>query len=55
MDMNDSITPLLTREAKVPPIFLNPSDLGGTDTAGKIFTMGIRLKTDDVIVVVVHI
>lgn len=48
MEMNDSMTPILTAEAKTPPIFVNPFDLGGTESAGKIFTMGVRVKTDKV-------
>lgn len=48
MDMNDSVTPLLTIDAQDPPIFVNPIDLGGADAAGKIFTMGVRIKSDQV-------
>lgn len=46
--MNESLTPVLTMEAKIPPLFMNPSDLGGTETAGKIFTLGVRLKSEAV-------
>lgn len=48
MDMNDSMTPLLTRDSRDAPILLHPIDLGGADAAGKIFTMGVRLKSDQV-------
>lgn len=48
MGMNESITPILVIEAKIPPIFVNPSDLGGAESAGKVFTMGVRIKTENV-------
>lgn len=44
-EMNASMKPVLTREASVPPIMFNPSDLGGEETAGQVFTMGVRVKS----------
>lgn len=44
-EMNMSMKPVLTREALVPPILLNPSDLGGEETSGEVFTMGVRVKS----------
>lgn len=44
-EMNETIKPVLTREAKVPPILLNPNELGGEETGGQVFTMGVRVKS----------
>lgn len=44
-EMNESVKPVLTREATVPPIMFNPSDLGGEETGGQVFTMGVRVKS----------
>lgn len=43
-----STSPILTLDAKVPPILVNPDQLGGPEAAGQIFTMGVRLKTEQV-------
>lgn len=43
--LNDSIKPIVQKIAKEPPIMINPDQLGGSEAAGKTFTMGIRLKT----------
>lgn len=47
--LNDSIAPIIKRPVKEPPALINPDDLGGSNAAGKIFTMGVRLKSKDVI------
>lgn len=30
---------------KQPPFYINPSDLGGEQSAGRIFTLGVRVRT----------
>lgn len=47
-EMNESMKPVFTREATVPPIMFNPSDLGGEETGGQVFTMGVRVKSNKV-------
>lgn len=51
-EMNVSMKPVLTREAKIPPIMLNPTDLGGEETSGQVYTMGVRVKSKAVSYVV---
>lgn len=46
--LNDSITPMIRRTAKEPPITLNPDELGGEAAARHVFTMGMRLKSPEV-------
>lgn len=46
--LNDSVTPIIRRTAKEPPITLSPDELGGKAAARKIFTMGVRLKSPEV-------
>lgn len=46
--LNDSVTPIIRRTAKEPPISLNPEDLGGEAAARHVFTMGVRLKSKEV-------
>lgn len=46
--LNDSVTPLIRRTAKVPPMTLSPDELGGEAAAQHKFTMGVRLKSPDV-------
>jgi len=45
--LNDSISPIVKKKAVKPPALINPPDLGGNTAAGKMFTIGIRLKTAD--------
>lgn len=47
MEIN-ATKPLLTIESKSPPIFVNPVELGGVEAAFKIFTLGVRLKSEHV-------
>lgn len=47
LEMNESLTPVLTMDAKIPPLFLNPTELSGW-TAGTVYTLGVRLKSDAV-------
>lgn len=47
MEIN-STKPVLIIQAKSPPIFLNPDDLGGEEAALKVFTLGVRLKSEHV-------
>lgn len=44
-EINESMTPVLKRETALPPILINPSDLGGEETAGEVYTMGVRVKS----------
>lgn len=46
--LNDTTTPIVRVTAKSPPILINPEDLGGSTAAGKLFTVGIRLKSTKV-------
>jgi hypothetical protein len=32
-------------DGSTPPILVNPDRLGGADAVGKVFTIGVRLKT----------
>lgn len=48
VEMNQNLTPVIVMEAKQPPLFLNPSDLGGSETSGHVYTMGVRLKSEKV-------
>lgn len=43
--LNNTVTPILKLQAKVPPLFVSPDDLGGEITAGQIFTLGVRVRT----------
>lgn len=45
MELNESLTPIVTIDTKAPPVLLNPDMLGGASAAGKIFTAGVRVKT----------
>jgi hypothetical protein len=38
--------PVAIVESATPPIFIHPSHLGGESSAGKVFTIGLRLKTN---------
>lgn len=40
--------PLAILEAESPPILVHPKDLGGSLSAGQVFNIGVRLKTDQV-------
>jgi hypothetical protein len=42
---NETTEPFMKLESKSPPISINPNDLGGLVSAGKVFTIGVRLKT----------
>lgn len=46
--LNDTVTPVIRKRVKEPPVLINPEDLGGNVAAGKIFTMGIRLRSEKV-------
>lgn len=46
--MKDELKPILTRTASIPPFMINPIDLGGVETAGKVFTFGVRSKSAEV-------
>lgn len=43
--------PLAILEAEFPPILVHPKDLGGALSAGQVFNIGVRLKTQQVRVV----
>lgn len=49
--VNKTIPPLVTLDSKEPPILLNPDRLAGL-LAESMFTVGVRLKTVDVIFLV---
>ena len=40
--------PIIIKEADQPPIQVHPSDLGGVLSAGQVFNIGVRLKTEKV-------
>lgn len=40
--------PVAIVESKTPPILIHPMHLGGDKSAGKLFTVGVRIKTDQV-------
>lgn len=42
--LNDSIKPIVNKNAKESPIRIKLDELGGRSAAGKTFTMGIRVK-----------
>lgn len=46
--VNLTATPLAKIESKQPPIIFDPKDFGGEQAAGQIFTVGVRLKTEQV-------
>lgn len=46
--LNESVTPIIKKITKEPPIYIDPQDLGGSSAAGKKFTMGVRLRSSDV-------
>lgn len=46
--LNDTSPPVIRRTAKEPPILVNPEDLGGENSAGQVYTMGVRLKSKQV-------
>lgn len=46
--LNDTVTPIIRRTAKEPPITLSPDELGGKAAARQVFTMGVRLKSREV-------
>lgn len=48
LQMRDNLKPILSRTAAAPPFMINPSDLGGVETAGKVFTFGVRSKSKEV-------
>lgn len=48
LDLNDSVVPVIKTRVKEPPALINPVDLGGSTAAGKTFTMGVRLRTQQV-------
>lgn len=50
INKNKSEIPFVMMEAKLPPILLNPDQLGGREAAGHVFTMGVRVKTSQVCV-----
>lgn len=47
LDINGT-KPLLTIESNSPPIHVNPIDFGGAKAALKVFTLGVRLKSENV-------
>lgn len=47
MEINASSVPIATLEATLPPIILN-QDVLGEESAGKVYTMAIRIKTNRV-------
>lgn len=46
--LNDSVTPIIRRTAKEPPLTLSPDELGGKAANRHVFTMGVRLKSPEV-------
>jgi hypothetical protein len=42
---NNKNAPLVIIDGTTPPILVNPDRLGGADAVGKVFTIGVRLKT----------
>lgn len=46
--LNHSLTPTLKKMIKRPPMWIHPVELGGSEAAGKTFTIGVRLKTSEV-------
>jgi hypothetical protein len=40
--------PVAVVEGSTPPILIHPSHLGGENSIGKVFTVGLRLKTKQV-------
>lgn len=46
--VNLTSAPLAKIESKQPPIIFDPKDFGGEQAAGQIFTVGVRLKTEQV-------
>lgn len=47
-EMKDDLKPVLVKESRTPPVLINPSDLGGAYTTGKVFTFGVRTKSAEV-------
>lgn len=45
LKINDTIPSILRMRAKQPPIYINPIDLGGSHAAGRIFTLGVRVRS----------
>lgn len=43
--LNDTIQPIVQKKTKLPPIFVTPDDLGGKLSIGRIYTLGVRIKT----------
>lgn len=43
--LNGTVPTIINKQAKVPPIFINPGELGGELSAGRIFTLGVRIIT----------
>lgn len=46
--LNHSMSPTVKKVIKRPPMWIYPDELGGSDAAGKTFTIGVRLKTAEV-------
>jgi len=40
--------PIVVLEAQKPPILVNPSHLGSALSAGQVFNIGVRIKTNQV-------
>lgn len=47
-DINDAVKPIIKTVTKEPPIFITPQDLGGSSATYKTFTMGVRLRSQQV-------
>lgn len=48
INKNKSEIPVVMMESNLPPILVNPDQLGGKAAAGQIFTIGVRVKTSQV-------
>lgn len=43
--LNGTVPTIINKRVKVPPIFINPEELGGELSAGRTFTLGVRIVT----------
>lgn len=48
MEINESITPAYRTIANEPPIMIQPADFTEPDAAEKVYTIGVRIVTDQV-------
>lgn len=47
-EINESLTPAYRTIANEPPILFQPSDIVSGDSPAKVYTIGVRIVTDQV-------